>query len=375
MNKNFILALVGIGIGGIGFGLITPVTVVLLEQNNAPSWITGTSAMIGYLSVVLFSGIAGRLIDKYNIRTALLYGLSIWMIGALLHVFWYVYPLLYVIKFFMGIGGTFVFVATEVVINNYSNDSNRGKNIGLYVVLLSIGIAMGTLLIWTIKFGSWVPFVIGAAIMLIVLIIQYILFEPITTDTNKTTPVKLSIKQIPLIGLAASLVYGLFEASVIVALPIYGLRNGFSSNDVSFFLASFVIGGIILGYLISAFSDNVSKFNLLLFIALKLGMFLLLPIVNANFYFLLAVFFLIGGIVPAFYTVGLNYTIEKVDKIYVAQANGHYIMMYGIGTIAGPLIGAGLIELDKENGYWIFSALLCFCFAAVFQILKRIRSL
>jgi MFS family permease len=373
MNKNFVLALIGIGVGGIGFGLITPVTVVLLEQNNAPSWISGTSATIGYFSVVLFSGAAGRLIDKYNVRTTLLYGLLVWMLGALLHVFWYIYPLLYAVKFIMGIGGTLVFVATEVTINNYSNETNRGKNIGLYVVLLSVGIALGTLLIWTIKLGDWVPFVIGASIMFIVLLVQFALFEPIKTELTNKTIAKLSIKKIPLIGLVSSLVYGLFESSVIVALPIYGLRNGFSSNEVAFFLASFVIGGIILGYLLSTLSDKVSKFNLLLYIALSLGLFFTLPIVSTNYYFLLVVFFIIGGIVPAFYTVGLNHTIENVEKVFVAQANGYYIMMYGIGTIAGPLIGVGLIELDKHSGYWLFSAALCFCFTIWFKILKRIR--
>lgn len=30
MKKNFILALIGIGIGGIGFSLITPVSIILL---------------------------------------------------------------------------------------------------------------------------------------------------------------------------------------------------------------------------------------------------------------------------------------------------------------------------------------------------------
>lgn len=373
MNKNFLLALAGIGIGGIGFGLITPVTVLLLEQNNAPSWITGTSTMIGYLSVVLFSGTAGRIIDKYNVRTTLLYGLLIWMLGAFLHVFWKIYPILYLVKFLMGIGGTFIFVATEVTINKYSNDSNRGKNIGLYVVMLSIGIAVGTLLIWTLKLGNEVPFLIGATIMLLVLIIQFISFESIITETENTIAPKLSVKQIPLIGLMSSLVYGLFESSVVVALPIYGLRNGFSSNDVSFFLASFVVGGIILGFIISTFSDKVSKFNLLLYIAIALAFLFVLPILNTNYYFLLTVFFLIGGTVPAFYTVGLNHTIEKVDKIYVAQANGHYLMMYGLGTIAGPILGAGLLELDKNVAYWFFSALLCFCFALCFRILKRIR--
>jgi len=371
MKKTLILALFGIGIGGIGFGLITPVTVVLLEQNNTPSWITGSSTMVGYLSVVLFSGLAGRIIDKYNTRITLLYGLLIWMLGAFLHIFWYIYPILYFVKFFMGIGGTFVFVATEVTINNLSDETNRGKNIGLYVVFLSVGIAVGTLLIWTIKFGNYVPFVTGGLIMLLVLVLQYFLFEPIEMAANNKTFAKLSFRQIPLIGLISSLVYGLFESSVIVALPIYGLRNGFSSSDVSFFLASFVIGGVILGYLLSNYSDKVSKFNLLLAIGFSLGMFFVLPIVSTNYFFLLIVFFIIGGIVPAFYTVGLNHTIEKVEKIFVAQANGYYIMMYGVGTIAGPLIGAGMIELDKQNGYWIFSALLCFCFTIYFLILKR----
>lgn len=373
MNKNFILALIGIGIGGIGFGLITPVTVVLLESNHAPSWLTGSSTMVGYLSVVLFSGLAGKAIDKHNIKTVLIAGLTIWMIGAVLHVFWFIYPLLYAIKFFMGIGGTFVFVATEVTINHYSNEANRGKNIGLYVIFLSVGIAVGTLLIWTIEVGDWVPFIIGASIMFIVLVIQYFLFEPITTNANKKIISKLLIKEIPLIGLVSSLVYGLFESSVIVALPIYGLRNNFTSNEVSFFLASFVVGGIIIGYLISSFSDKVSKFNLILFIALSLGLFFILPVINTNYYFLLVVFFLIGGIVPAFYTVGLNYTIESVDKIHMAQANGYYIMMYGIGTIAGPLIGAGLVEIDKQSGYWLFSAGLCLVFTAGFYSFKRTR--
>ncbi|MDP2038815.1 MAG: MFS transporter [Ignavibacteria bacterium] len=373
MNKNFVLALIGISIGGIGFGLITPVTVVLLENNHTPSWITGSSTMVGYLSVVLFSGFAGKIIDKYNIRIAMLTGLTIWMIGAALHVFWYVYPLLYAVKFFMGIGGTFVFVATEVTINHYSNETNRGKNIGLYVVLLSVGIAVGTLLIWTIKFGDWVPFIIGAVIMFLVVLLQYFLFEPLVTNAHKQIISKLLLKQMPLIGLVSSMVYGLFESSVIVALPIYGLRSNFTSEEVSLFLASFVVGGIILGYLISRLSDKVSKFNLILTIALSLGLLFALPALNANFYFLLAVFFLIGGIVPAFYTVGLNYTIEQVDKMHIAQANGYYIMMYGIGTIAGPLLGAGLVEFDKQNGYWLFSALLCMVFALGFYSLKRTR--
>lgn len=371
MNKNFILALIGVGIGGIGFGLVTPVTVVLLEQNHAQSWIIGSSTMIGYLSVVLFARLAGKIIDRHNIRSAMLIGLLLWMIGSVLHIFWFIYPLLFIVKFFMGIGGTFVFIATEVTINHYSDETNRGKNIGMYVTVLSVGIAAGTLLIWTIKLGNWVPFIIGAGIMFFVFVLQFSLFDPIQTNSLKLQSEKLSIYKIPFIGLMSSFVYGLFESSVIVALPIYGLRNNYSANEVSFFLAAFVIGGIILGYAISRLSDKISKYRMLLSIAVLLGVFFIFPILNSQLYFLLPAFFLIGGIVPAFYTVGLNYTIENVEEKYMAQANSYYIMMYGLGTIVGPLLGAGLLEFDKHNGYWIFSAGLCFLFAGGFYIVKK----
>ncbi len=371
MRKNFILALVGIGIGGIGFGLIAPVTVMLLEQKGEPSMITGSVTMVGYLGVVMFSGYAGKLIDRLGVKKILLLGLFIWMLGALLHLFWYIIPLLYPIKFFMGIGGTFVFVSTEVMINYYSNETNRGRNIGLYVVLLSIGIAIGTLLIWTTKFGSWVPFVIGSSIMLIVLIIQSIFFEEINLYKEKIVINKMPISKMPLMSLISSAVYGLFESSVIVALPLYGLRNNFSSDDVSYFLAAFVTGGIFLLYLISLFSDRVSKYKLLLYISAALGILFIVPVAAKSFSFLIVVFFIIGGIVPAFYSVGLNYTVEQVDKQFIAQANGYYVMMYGVGTIAGPLIGAFLVDLNKEYGYWIFASALCYCFYLIFNFYKN----
>lgn len=94
------------------------------------------------------------MIDSFGIKTILAAGLFIWMLSAVGHMFWYIYPLLYFVKIIMGIGGTFIFVSTEVMINAYSDETNRGKNIGLYAVILSVGIAVGTLLIWTIKLGN-----------------------------------------------------------------------------------------------------------------------------------------------------------------------------------------------------------------------------
>lgn len=366
MHKNFYLALIGIGIGGIGFGLITPVTVMLLEQNKAPAIITGSITMVGYLSVVIFSPFASIFIEKYSIKKILGLGLFIWSIGALAHIFWFIYPLLYLIKFLMGIGGTMIFVPTEVIINYSSNENNRGKNIGLYVVLLSVGIAVGTFLIWTIKIAQWMPFVLGSLIMFTVFVFQMIFFEDITINYERKDVIKMPLSQMPLISLISAAVYGMFESSLIVVIPMFGLRNLFTLDQVSYFLASFVVGGILLLYLIGFISDKVNKYKLLLSISVILGLFNILTSFYINFIFLICIFFFIGGIVPSIYTVGLSYTVERIEKKFMAQANGYYIMMYGIGTILGPILGAMLMDLDSRYGYWIFAFCLCISFFILF---------
>jgi MFS family permease len=362
MKKNFLLALIGIGVCGIGFGLITPVTIILMEQNHVPTFITGSSTMVGYLSVILFSGYTGKLIDRWNVKIILQTGLLLWIISGLGHMFWHIYLILYSVKVLMGLGGTLTFVSTEVIVNYCSNDTNRGKNIGLYAVVLSLGIAIGSLLIWTKKLGDWVPFVIGSSIVFCVLIVQITFFEKMELYAPERKPEKMPFRRMPFIGILSSLIYGFFESSVLVALPLYGLRNYFTADQVSYFISSYVIGGIVLLYFIGFVADKTSKIKLLLIISAILGILFSIPLFTLAFGLLIAVLFLIGGSVPAFYTLGLNYTIDRVEKRYMAQANGYFIMVYGIGTVLGPLAASLLVDWNKHYGFWSFSSLLCLVF-------------
>lgn len=182
---------------------------------------------------------------------------------------------------------------------------------------------------------------------------------------------KMPLAKMPALSLFSAFVYGLFESSIMVALPLYGLRNNFPEMEVSYFLTSFVLGGIILLYFIGHLADKVMKHKLLLIISFLLGLLFILPIVAMIFLFLVIIFFLIGGIVPSFYTVGLNYTVEEVEKKFMAQANGYFTMMYGAGTIAEPILGTTLMDLNKENGYWIFAAGLCFYFFFLSKYYKK----
>jgi MFS family permease len=301
MHKNFYLALVGIAIGGIGFGLINPVTVILLEKAETPALLTGFVTTAGYVSIVIFSPLAGKLIKKYSIRKIGLIGFFIWTTGALAHIYWYNYPVLLTVKFIMGVGGTLIFVSTEFIINYYSDDTNRGKNTGIYVVLLSIGIALGTLLIWTLEISDWAPFLIGSAVMFIVWILYFLFFEDFRFAREDSNNRKMRLTDMPFIGLVSSAVYGTMESSLVVVIPIYGLRSLYDTTEVSSFLTSFVVGGIILLYLIGYMAEKTNKSDLLSAVSLILAALFMFPLFQADFVFLVVLFFLKGGILPAYY--------------------------------------------------------------------------
>jgi MFS family permease len=183
---------------------------------------------------------------------------------------------------------------------------------------------------------------------------------------------KFSFFDMPMLGVFSSFIYGLFESSVVVALPLYSLRIGFTENEVSYLLASFVTGGIILLYFISRFADFYSKYNVLLIISFLLFILFLFPIFSHNFLFLIIMLFILGGIIPAFYTVGLSYTAEKVENKYITFANSYYIMLYGLGTIIGPIFGSLLVDWNLKIGFWLISSILCLMFFIVFSSNKLV---
>lgn len=362
MKNPLLISIFGIAVAGIAFGLIGPVTVILLEKNGSPSWITGTVTTMGYLSIVLFSSYSGKLIDRMGLKNILTIGLVTIICCSFGLLFWRNYFILFPVRFTMGIGVTFVFVATEVLINAISTEQNRGRNISLYVIFLSAGIAVGTLLIWTVQIREWLPFIIGACIITFVLIVELLLLTEFNHIEKHSSPKHFPLKLMPIAALLSAAVYGIYESAVTLVIPLYGLRSAFSENQVSYFLASYVIGGVVLLYFIGKVSDKISKFRLLLYISVIIALLFILPGVFIQPVPLIIIFFLIGGIVPAFYTIGLAYTIERVNKADIAQANGHFAMFYGVGTLIGPILGSMTVEFNRNWGFWISAFLLALIF-------------
>lgn len=355
-------------VAGVIIGLVYPVTVVLLEEFGVEGWLIGIISAVGNVSVLLFASYTGVLIRKFNVRKMLIAGNLIVFAGVLLHVFWMNVIWLIPIRLLAGLGWIFIFVSTEVIINTSTEISNRKFYIALYGMFLSIGYAVGAWLMRIVEYGNWVPFVAGAVILVIPIIVQSTLVKDVDLGEETGGKKGIPILSLPPICLAAGILFGFWEVSIGVAVPLFGIRNGFTVDDVSYLMAAVFAGGILLVILMNyAFTSSDNR-KMLLYISLGMAIICLLPGLVLEFSPLLIILLLIGTLGPAFYSISLNHLSVSVERKNLAQANGHYAMMYGMGAVMGPIIGAPLVDLNARYGYWVFLAGLFLIFFMAFKI-------
>jgi predicted MFS family arabinose efflux permease len=171
----------------------------------------------------------------------------------------------------------------------------------------------------------------------------------------------------PKIAIIAAALYGYLESSSAVVIPLFGLRSGFSTTEVNLMVSAFASGGILILYFIGKVSDKVSKQSLLLLIPAILFFLFLGMVFFQSWIVSIVLFFMIGGLIPAFYTIGLTYVAEKVDMKFISQANGYFAMFFGLGTLLGPSLGSVLISYDYKYSPWLFGLFVCLAFFLYFK--------
>jgi MFS family permease len=371
-KKSILLSIISITICSVSFGILSPTTVILLEKNHSPTFIIGAVTAIGYACIFLFSTITGNLVARFGIRKMFNIGYLICVLGVIGLLFWRNYTILFIGRSLHGIGATLIFVTTEILINYCSTDENRGYNMNIYVIAFQVGLGVGTFLIWTVEVYEILPYLIGIFITLAALIVELVFFKNIKIELPKSEAGdKFSIKMMPAIAIIAAALYGYLESSSTVVIPLFGMRSGYSTIEVNFLVSAFATGGILILYVIGKYSDKIPKQNLLLIIPVILFFMFLGMVVYQSWILSMILFFMIGGLIPAFYTIGLTYVAEKVEMKFISQANGYFAMFFGLGTLLGPSLGSALISYDYKYSPWIFGFVICFVFILFFK--KEIR--
>lgn len=361
---------------GLAHGIGYPLTAVTFERWGAPAWVSGLAAGMPALAALVLLPFAPRLAARVGFVPAMAGGCAVGLVGLALMPLLQSVEAWLALRFLMGLGLLFPWLLGETWINTVSDDASRGRILSLYTVALFGGYGAGPVVLGLVPIEGSAPFwLAGCALVLAGLPLMLAARLAPSMEAHGAGGVGAMIRLAP-IGMLGAIVAGVVEYAYISLLPTWGLRQGVSEATALHLVSAFLWGGVALSVLFGWLADRVDREKLML--ALLLAFVLLaLPagLASSSPAFALVAVFVLGGVACAYYTLGLAILGERVPAQELASANAAFLILYQLGTLAGP--PAAGAALDAAPAYGFVGAVVGFALlaaAAVAVLLRRRRA-
>ncbi|MEO0393611.1 MAG: MFS transporter [Pseudomonadota bacterium] len=251
------------------------------------------------------------------------------------------------LRFVAGFCIAGVFTLTEGWINESTSNAVRGQVLSIYVAVNYFGVTLGQGLIAVIDPADVLIF-ITAAILISVSVIPLSLANiqaPTPVQTIRF-PIKKLFRLSPL-GFFAVIASGVLNSILANFLPVWGREIDPTNSFIALIMLTFVLSGFLCQFPAGRLSDMIDRRYVLIGAAmlLSIGGIAGLALPSDLKHIALTLIFITGALIPIFYSVGIAHTTDFIDFNDMVAASAGLLMVYGLGTVIGPLIGGQLLTL------------------------------
>lgn len=348
-------AIIGaISVVGIQISLFLPLLSLIMDARGLSAERIGFSTTVGAISICAGALIAPVLLRRFGMAPfmAICFFLS-FVCSILMKLFDDYYSWLY-LRILFSLASVGLFTSSETWIGALSQEHNRGQIVGIYAAALGVGFAIGPAVLSEVGTEGWVPFLIGAGLMLLgaLPLAWSRRFVPDLAAPAKMNPARFVAAAPVLAG--AVFLFGAIETSVYSLLPLHGLRSHLSDRMATLAGAAFALGAIGLQIPIGWLADRFDRYLVLLACGL-VGVIapLLIPFWIDHPFYYLALVFVWGGIIAGLYTMALTIIGQRFKGSDLAAANASLVMSYGGGALIGPYTGG--IAMDWWNPHGLIA--------------------
>lgn len=357
------------GAVGLSIGLIIPLTSIVLEQRGISIIVIGLNATVYPLAILLTGPFLPAIIHRVGLLKSMLVGAllsGVFVIGLSLDdSLWFWFP----IRFCMGFFGGMHWVGSETWINEMAPEHHRGRIVGAYATIWSMGIAAGPLILKFTGVDGSLPFIISGCLMagaaLPLLLVPKVENNHIAPARH---PVLRMVYTAP-IAMGAGFFSGFLETAVLALLPIYGLHSGIETEYALILVSLFAIGGFTVQPIIGWSADKIAFKTIAIFVAAVSS--LVVPFLYFYLHFPIltgSLLFIWGGSVGGYYTLGMLNVGQCFKGSDLTAACSMFVMAYTIGMVLGPLLCSTAMQLAGPSGLLVLPAI-----APVFFILLVLR--
>ncbi|MFC4270071.1 MFS transporter [Sneathiella chungangensis] len=264
----------------------------------------------------------------------------------------------------------------ESWLNERSTNATRGQVLSLYMITNYLGAGSGQFLLTVANPDSFQLFSV-ASIIFSVALVPILLTR--ATAPKPSAPERMKFRdlvRISPVGVAGTLVSGLANSAINSMGPIFAASVGLSLGQISTFMASILLGGMLLQFPVGRLSDRFDRRTILIGSALAAALASggILWAATGHHVLALFIFCLIyGGFCYTIYPMSSAQVNDLADQNRLVQVSAGLLLAYGTGASIGPIIASQIMGQVGPNGlfYYVIGCTLILAMVTVVRVIQR----
>ena len=319
-------------------------------SNTAIGWI-GAGYAIGFTAGCLLVPHVVRRVGHIRAFSALTAIMAVNMLVCALLVNEFAWLLLRLMAGFSFAG---CYMIAESWLNERVSNAQRGMIFSIYAIVTQGGMMAGQFMLTVAEPSRETLFMLGAILYALSLVPTAVTKAPAPAPLNK---VRIDVRKLFARSPAAfvgAVLSGTISSAWSNFAPVYGRDVGLSNAGIASLLAIAMIGSVLLQLPVGRLSDRIDRrYAIVLVCMFGAGIGFALTALTAAGSFGLAFYVVIalyGGAIYSIYALIVAHANDYADSGDFVETASGLLILYGFGTMIGPLVTAQLIDLTGPSG-------------------------
>lgn len=248
----------------------------------------------------------------------------------------------FALRVLVGLCVSALYVVCETWLNGVTTNRSRGSLFAIYMAVVSTSLLGGQFVYAMVGAKGFEPFVLASVLVsLAVVPVSLSVFPAPAPPRPEPVSVRL-ISRIAPLSLVGTAMSGFIGAAMLSAGVVYASAAGFNRSATGAFVGAALAGGVALQVPLGHWSDRIDR-RVVIVVAAFAALFVAVvasQVSTDRRLVLIAMTTVAGGTAFPIYSLSVAHLNDYIDDSLKVAAGAKAVLVNGIGSIAGPVVGS-----------------------------------
>jgi MFS family permease len=348
--RNLIAAFAAVCVFSFSLGEIFPLLSLNMQKQGFSQGTIGFNAAMAPIGIL----IAGLIVPKLaHLIGAKVLATIMACTAAVIFLAYPTFPFIapwFALRLMQGICVATLFALSEAWVVENAKGRWRSLIVGIYATCISATFGVGPAVIGWAGIDGYLPFAIGAAILICAAIPISFVRNERHGDGHPHVSIWQFAPKAPFLLLAIC-VHAILDGGLLSFLPVYGVRMGMDVETAAMTITALAVGNVFFQIPLGWVAGRTSKTGTMIgcFVAVILLLSLMPFAIQSRFIWPLIV--VLGAAGFGIYTVGLSQLGDRFSGPDLVAGTSAFAAVWGLGALIGSVICGQAMDIFGPNGF------------------------